>query len=206
MINLLFPCPIKVEKLDIDTSDIQKRVYSIFDKMNFENHVLERGQAMSTHIYQDGDINGYQLNWLDEFKPLVELVENHADEYWLGYGLDPYYQPQVLNLWSNLHRKGGHTTTHFHSGSPFVASFYLKTPQNCGNIVFENPLEYHMCHEPRKQGLEYTHEVEENQLVLFPGWLKHRTEENRSDEDRIVIAFNFEIINRKPISYSFADK
>ena len=31
---------------------------------------------------------------------------------------------------------------------------------------------------------------EDGTLLLFPGWLEHETEENESDEDKIIVSFN----------------
>ena len=40
-------------------------------------------------------------------------------------------------------------------------------------------------------------EIEEGDLLLFPAYLPHGVEENKSDEDRVVISFNININNFK---------
>ena len=40
-------------------------------------------------------------------------------------------------------------------------------------------------------------EVNEGDLLIFPGYLPHKVKKNESDEDRIVISFNTEIIDKK---------
>ena len=32
----------------------------------------------------------------------------------------------------------------------------------------------------------------EGMLILFPGWLQHKTQPNATDEDRVVLTFNYE--------------
>lgn len=197
----LFGIPIHEALLvDFDKSKILACLDKLF-VLDYPQHQLECNDSKSTYNLTNED-GGY-LHRRPEFASLVEFVETEADKYWHEYGLDTWYQPQIKMMWANVHHKGSFTSTHMHSGSPIVGSFYLKFPKNSGNIFFENPLEYHVCHEPRKVLLPYVHPIEENLLCMFPGWLKHGTEVNESDEDRIVIAFNFEAINRKPITYSF---
>jgi ectoine hydroxylase-related dioxygenase (phytanoyl-CoA dioxygenase family) len=36
-------------------------------------------------------------------------------------------------------------------------------------------------------------EIDEGDLLIFPGYLPHKVKENQSDEDRVVISFNVDI-------------
>jgi ectoine hydroxylase-related dioxygenase (phytanoyl-CoA dioxygenase family) len=81
---------------------------------------------------------------------------------------------------------------------PVVGSFYLKKPPDSGGLCFENPMEILLKHQPLEKiyKLERSnydtmldHEVNasEGDLVLFPGYLKHYTQPNQSNQDRIII-------------------
>ena len=37
-------------------------------------------------------------------------------------------------------------------------------------------------------------EISEGDLLIFPGYLPHKVAENETDEDRIVISFNVDIL------------
>jgi hypothetical protein len=39
----------------------------------------------------------------------------------------------------------------------------------------------------------HTADIEENSVVIFPGWIKHRTEINHSLENRYVLTINLKI-------------
>jgi ectoine hydroxylase-related dioxygenase (phytanoyl-CoA dioxygenase family) len=65
--------------------------------------------------------------------------------------------------------------------------------------VFENPLEALLKHQPIKALQDrntyhtlFDHEVkvEAGDLVIFPGWLRHKTQVNSSNSDRIMIGAN----------------
>jgi uncharacterized protein (TIGR02466 family) len=98
----------------------------------------------------------------------------------------------VNKSWINIHRKTGRTLEHMHSGSDLVVSAYLKCPKNSGNIEFRDPLEYHktsfQCRPENNLWKEV--QVSTNDILIFPGWLNHRTQENKTNEDRIVLTYN----------------
>jgi uncharacterized protein (TIGR02466 family) len=157
-------------------------------------HHLERG-GLSTRTF-DG---GMHLHNIEEFKDLSADIIKHADVYWGGYGLDRYYEPYIKQSWSNRHYRGNETLSHIHSGSPIVATYYMQAPEDSGRIYFENPLEYHQCHEPRSNDNRRYIDIEDGTLLIFPGFLKHGTEASQTDLPRTVLSINFGYENRKPV-------
>ena len=79
------------------------------------------------------------------------------------------------------------------------AAYYVKTPKNCGKFLVENPnnIKKHISpeivnkndHNMLLAGIE----INEGDLLIFPGYLPHKVAKNQSDEDRIVISFNVDI-------------
>ena len=84
----------------------------------------------------------------------------------------------IKHLWFNISPTRAFHTWHVHSGTSQAGVFYIKTPANCGNIEFRHA-EQILSIEPYA-GL----------LLLFPPSLEHRVLENKSNEDRITLAFN----------------
>jgi len=39
----------------------------------------------------------------------------------------------------------------------------------------------------------YTQEIKEGQMVIFPAWLPHLTEVNKSQGNRIMVSFNIDM-------------
>ena len=84
-----------------------------------------------------------------------------------------------------------------HPNSLLSAAYYVKAPNNCGKFQVEslNIAKKHksinMKNELNAQviGLE----INEGDLLIFPGYLPHKVAKNESDEDRIVISFNVDI-------------
>jgi uncharacterized protein (TIGR02466 family) len=113
-----------------------------------------------------------------------------------------YYNTQfeLGNMWININKKDNYNISHMHPGANMSGVFWIKTPTNCGNLIFENPLvflEYKLLQNLNEQEKTkynchslFKFTPKEGTLVLFPAHLRHRVEMNESDEDRISIAFN----------------
>ena len=74
----------------------------------------------------------------------------------------------------------------------FVVTAYLKLPKDGGFIEFRDPLEYHKNNtpiEPEEQTWKAI-PCETNDVLIFPGWLRHRVQPSQTDEERIVLTMN----------------
>jgi uncharacterized protein (TIGR02466 family) len=111
------------------------------------------------------------------------------------YGFSKDYEYKILNSWINLHVPGGNTPLHHHGPSVVAISTYLYMPENGGYIEFKNPLEYHNTFYPYPIDDEISNwketKTKTGDVVMFPGWLRHRTQTNRSNENRWVLTTNY---------------
>ena len=79
--------------------------------------------------------------------------------------------------------------------------YYLKTDTNTGNLVFhKNHIYTNTFHQSIRFEYDdsnnlntgqYIMDVEEACKILFPSHLEHSVDENKSDEQRYSLAFNF---------------
>lgn len=84
---------------------------------------------------------------------------------------------EIFNSWGMKHKKGDFTLNHIHMCN-FSCAFYMKVPKST-YIKFDD--------------FERTLELEENMLLLFPGYTKHSVFENNSDDYRISMSSNINI-------------
>ena len=99
-------------------------------------------------------------------------------------------------MWAIINKKNDYNVVHTHPNSYLSAAYYVSAPKNCGKFQVEslNIAKRHFYPEVLKNnelnanvaGLE----VNEGDLLIFPGYLPHKVAMNESDEDRIVISFN----------------
>ena len=141
--------------------------------------------------------------WRSEFKyeNIDWLIQNILDvvhEAIKFYeGLDLTYKNKVkhyglprINYWTNINEPGAKNVMHCHDLHHYVAVYYIQS-KNTGAINFHNPanlLENCHVHSPFVSRMSY--EPNDGDLLIWPGWMPHSVDENRSKIDRVNIAFN----------------
>ena len=105
----------------------------------------------------------------------------------------------VSEMWAIINKPNDFNVIHTHPNSYLSAAYYVKAPEKAGRFVIENPntVATHSYPAPEKK-TEYNIkaaalDIKEGDLLLFPAYLPHKVNENKSDEDRIVISFNVNI-------------
>ena len=105
----------------------------------------------------------------------------------------------IANYWININKKGHYNKMHIHSSSILSGSYYAATPPQSGNIIFHNRPETSFilgelkqlgAGENRFTAVDQAFEPRAGAVLIFPGWLQHSVDENRSEQDRVSIAFN----------------
>ena len=131
------------------------------------------------------------------FKPLIHELFKMQFEIYKEECLDK--EPVLGNMWANINPPGAYNSTHVHPNSLFSGVYYVKTPSNCGKIVFNDPRPGIQTNMPaRKPGQPPKHlwrevhlDTIEGRIIMFPAWLWHCVEPNESNDIRISVSFNF---------------
>jgi len=99
---------------------------------------------------------------------------------------------ELTDKWAHIHEKNMSSNTHDHYPAAVASVFYVSVPEGAGEICFSAPHFYKYT--------EYWGEVifkpEEGMFLLFPGPLEHFVTRNLSEEVRISLGFNFDIIQK----------
>jgi uncharacterized protein (TIGR02466 family) len=112
-------------------------------------------------------------------------------------------KPAFIAMWTTIYPPGAFVPEHVHSNALLSGVFYAKAPANCGNIVFKDPASVAKTMFIRKMrefptvDTTQVHEVKTGSMVIFPAWLPHFTEINESDEDRIIVSFNLNMVDKR---------
>jgi uncharacterized protein (TIGR02466 family) len=191
MIHNLFSTPIyKINIIDDleNINDVEKVVRENLNVASAELSSLEKNGGKSTYATNN------QLHTSNYLQELCNLVLLHSKMYWKILDIDERLSPRIDQCWTNIHKSGSFTVQHSHSLMPMVATFYLKAEKNCGDLILTNPAEYGITNIPFSRCIEEKIEtavkVSTGDMIFFPGYLRHKTGENFSGEDRIVISFN----------------
>ena len=105
----------------------------------------------------------------------------------------------VTEIWAIINKPNDFNVIHTHPNSYLSAAYYVKAPEKAGRFVIENPNtaathSYPVVEKKTEYNIKAAAlDIKEGDLLLFPAYLPHKVNENKSDEDRIVISFNVNI-------------
>ncbi len=108
-------------------------------------------------------------------------------------------EPMLGNMWANINPPGAYNAPHIHPNSLFSGVYYIKSLENSGKLVCNDPRPGVQLNMPtRKKGQPPKHlwrechlDPVEGRILMFPAWLWHCVEPNQSNDIRISVSFNF---------------
>ena len=107
---------------------------------------------------------------------------------------------KITSMWSIINKKDASNMRHIHSNNYISAAYYVKASEKSGNIIFHDPVDERVIRHPKIKEQNklnsnvFSIEPKEGLLVLFPSYLHHSVDMNTSNEERIVISFNIDLI------------
>lgn len=134
------------------------------------------------------------MNWLvDEIKfSLGQLIEFYMKE-------DPSYQhrfsPTInkIDHWTNVNEPNSSNRLHVHRTYDYAACYYLQA-EGTGDLTFHNPANLMSELGPNSPFISrMSYQPKDGDLLVWPGWIPHEVEVNRSDKQRVNIAFNIKL-------------
>ena len=107
---------------------------------------------------------------------------------------------KITGMWAIINPTNASNARHIHSNNFLSAAYYVKAPDQCGDIVFHDPRSANAIRTPRISTINKMNSTtfsvtpKDGLLVLFPSYLHHSVDLNRSEEDRIIISFNATLV------------
>jgi len=181
----IFPTPVYITKRDLD--------FSLNEKKDIEDVIkggMHRGPSNSasnnTYIFNN-KLKEIKQFCEQQIKIYVEKIINPEKE------LDFY----ITQSWLNITKPGEAHHSHYHANSIISGVFYVSTEED-DNIVFGDPnkrlkdmISFKLKEQNPFNSDSWGFPVNNNELILFPSWLEHAVEPNKTATmNRISISFN----------------
>jgi len=181
-----FPTTIYGKDVNLDTDELAKQIIN----WSKEDQGLQKTNVNGWH-------SKTEMHEKPEYKELVNELFKMQFEIFNEEWLDK--EPSLGNMWANINYKDGYNKPHIHPNALFSGVYYIKTPVNCGALTCYDPRPGIQSNMPiRKPGQPPKHlwretkiEPKENRILMFPAWLWHSVEPNKSNDMRISVSFNF---------------
>ena len=199
----LFPTPVLRVPADPDTYD------SIQIEIRDAIHKIEEEQTYSdvTYLYKKNNLSlsNKTYNFISNFNcdKLKDRIKYAAIEYikqikWGGQWVQDDLLINIKNSWLNIIESGDNHGQHCHPGYSISGVYYYRIEPSMGSISFNNPNPLMFsCSFPQGHSSPQHSFISPNRgdIILFPSWLVHSTIKNKTEEDRISVAFNIDLEN-----------
>jgi uncharacterized protein (TIGR02466 family) len=137
---------------------------------------------------------GPPINFINKFKDFLKHIISSD----MGWEYRPNKQ-RIVSMWAIINKKNSFNVMHNHQNCYLSASYYVRKPEDSGDITFFDPKEAKTYRFPKiEKYTEYSTEIVtiepgEGDLLIFPSYLYHSVGENLSDDNRVVVSFNIDI-------------
>ena len=191
--NLLFSTPVWTIQLD-NYKNINEDMYKYIKFLNEKDNIgISKSNIKGWHS-KDFDLNDKDpQNFIKFILPAIEQVMD--DMSWEKQK----QKAKINNMWAIINTGGSANLRHQHGNSTISGAYYVRAPENSGDIVFYDPrpapvYSYPNIDKPNILNAQVNGvNPKEGALVLFPSYLDHSVNENLSNDERIVISFNIRI-------------
>ena len=194
-VHNLFPTPIHCLKIN----DFDSKKQSLIDYAYNLRDNAERGRTASNRGGFQSLV--FKVKGGDVLQDLLIDVISNIPSFKSGVDVR-------CHTWVNINPPNALNVKHCHPNCDIAGVLWIKIPKNSGKLMFVSPYNY-MCYnemmcysrkfrDDHAYHFDYSYEPVEGGLMLFPAHLEHKVLENKSDEDRISVSFNLNLINRDP--------
>ena len=128
---------------------------------------------------------------------LEDIIMRAGFSFIEGLGLPPK-NLEMDGAWINVFRPGAQEALHSHDGSLLSCTYYVEAPERCGDLVFPDPIGARRSYRAFTNTLgssyltmpDVSFTPQAGRLVMFESWMPHCIQCNKSDRNRISLAFN----------------
>jgi uncharacterized protein (TIGR02466 family) len=183
----LFPTFVWKAQLEHEVVErVEAEVGGFVDRALASTAPLGRGESWQT----DPDLQG-----LEAFAELSGVVEGFAAKV-LAFLEVSHQSLRVTGCWLNANAPGSGHRLHRHPNNYLSGVYYLRVPERADTINFHDPRLGPTILRPPVLALtagnvdQVVVRVTSGTLLLFPAWLEHSVDDNRSDGLRVSASFN----------------
>lgn len=175
-------------------AELRPEVYRSMNDLIVQN-LGEIGAPLAGLQPEESWQSDHGLHELDQFRNVVDCINEAADSVleYLKVGHEPV---KITGCWANVNAPGAGHRAHSHPNNYLSGVYYVRTHEGANTINFLDPRPQTGIILPPVTELttentdQVVVKVGDGTLLLFPAWLQHSVDANRSGRTRISMGFN----------------
>lgn len=166
--------------------EVNKSILTALNRMRRRSSELTPGKAWQSN---------QEIHKLEEFRDFI-LYVNDTVKTALQFLKIDYDAFEITGCWVNINAPGTSHRIHSHPNNFLSGVYYVQTQTGAGTINFHDPrIQTNIIRPPvTKLTAGNTDQVvvsvRNGTLLVFPSYLQHSVDPNKSDEERISVSFN----------------
>jgi len=194
MINYFWPTPIYENWADeISFSVLESEFLEILEEKKnsfsdpWKDNRIQVSDNFKTNLFHQYELENFKLFLDVNVRNFLSLLGEDVKDYLIT---DCWLTKSTINSYGHIHN---------HMPADISGVFYIKTNEEDGNIFFENPLQISYSSSLGNKNLfhpSYSVSPKKGKILLFPGWVNHGINTNKTNSERISVSFNISISTR----------
>ena len=180
VIDDFIPTATNAEKERIE--GMKKYISDLWSKRDYDDN----WQTKSANLHKQKEFNFFADLIILTSKRIIEQLDYKVEDI------------TITDMWANVLKDTEHHPMHTHSNNFLSGTYYLQSDQKA-SIVFHDPRPAADVIVPRKKETTLnnssllSYASKQNRAVIFPSWLPHWVQQNKSKTKRISIAWNIQV-------------
>ena len=189
-VNSVFGAYLCLEELENINNDVFQEICIAYSQSHEGRFISNKGGWQSTDLIK-----------VKEFEPLSNIILDVVPILKEPYKIKENASFYISEMWLNINKPTNYNILHHHGDSFLSGVYYVSVPPEAGKIWFRHPsiaktvinwVPYFDELNEHNSNSWYV-EPKAGDLILFPSWLEHEVDQNKSEEERISIAFNLKL-------------
>jgi uncharacterized protein (TIGR02466 family) len=184
-----FQTPVWSRKV-LDHERINNDIMKVLEILERETDPIRRSNVGGWHSHD-------QLHRRDDMAEIRKVIGKTAVgcAEFMEFDFDNF-ELVIKEMWITKNKPGDFNKAHIHPNAILSGAYYVRAPENGGNIEFYDPVParlmnvYPVKQHKRINAQAAEYKAAEGLLLLFPSWLQHAVQPNRSNAVRVSISFN----------------
>jgi len=163
-------------------NDMKKYISDLWANREYDNN----WQTKSADLHKQKEFRSFAGLVLTTTKKIIDTLDYDVEDI------------MITDMWANVLKDSEHHPMHTHSNNFLSGTYYLQSDQKA-SIVFHDPRPAADVLVPRKKQTTLnnssllSYASKQNRAVIFPSWLPHWVQQNKSKTKRISIAWNIQV-------------